>query len=343
MKRAAAFWKPLGDQIVQCLLCPHRCKINDGKLGICGVRKNEQGKLYTLIYGSCSSLAADPIEKKPLYHFYPGTKAYSLGTVGCNFKCLHCQNYDISTAGPDFPYIRDITPEQVVALAREHDCEGIAWTYNEPTIWHEFSLDASKLAKKAGLYTVYVSNGYINEEPLKEISQYLDAINVDVKAFHDEFYKRICKARLEPVLSTCERAKELDIHVEVTYLVIPGMNDSLDEVKNFCKWILEKLGPDTPVHFSRFHPDHNMTNVSATPIETLLKIHDLAKEIGLLYVYLGNVPPGSYENTYCPKCGNLCIEREGYSTRLTGLKDGTCAKCGANISVRFDKYKKQKI
>jgi len=204
-------------------------------------------------------------------------------------------------------------------------------------------LDASKLAKKAGLYTVYVSNGYINEEPLKEISQYLDAINVDVKAFHDEFYKRICKARLEPVLSTCERAKELDIHVEVTYLVIPGMNDSLDEVKNFCKWILEKLGPDTPVHFSRFHPDHNMTNVSATPIETLLKIHDLAKEIGLLYVYLGNVSPGSYENTYCPKCGNLCIEREGYSTRLTGLKDGTCAKCGANISVRFDKYKKQKI
>ena len=343
MKRDASFWKPLNDQKVQCQLCPHQCKINNDKLGICGVRKNEQGKLYTLIYGSCSSLAADPIEKKPLYHFNPGTKAFSLGTVGCNLKCLHCQNYSISTANPEFPYLKDIMPEQVVELAREADCQGIAWTYNEPAIWYEFSLDASKLAKKAGLYTVYVSNGYIKEGPLKEISHYLDAINVDIKAFQDEFYKRVCKARLEPVLSTCERAKELGIHVEVTYLVIPGMNDSLDEVKNFCKWALEKLGPETPVHFSRFHPDYKMTNVSATPIETLLKIYNLAKETGLLYVYLGNVAPGSYENTYCPKCGNLCIEREGYSTRLTGLKDGTCAKCGANISVRFDKYKKQKI
>ena len=336
MKREAKFWKPIENKKIQCHLCSHNCKINDGKIGICGIRKNEQGKLYTLIYGSCSSLAADPIEKKPLYHFHPGTQAYSLGTIGCNFKCLHCQNYSISTADSKFPYIRDITPEQVVQLAQEHGCRGIAWTYNEPTIWHEFAFDASKLAKKAGLYTVYVSNGYISEEPLKELSQYLDAINVDVKAFQDEFYKRVCKARLELVLNTCERAKELGIHLETTYLVIPGMNDSVDEVKNFCKWVLEKLGPDTPVHFSRFHPDHDMTNISATPFETLSKIYELAKEIGLLYVYLGNLPPGNYENTYCPSCGALCIERQGYTVRLKGLKDGSCAKCGANISVRFD-------
>ena len=340
MKRDAQFWKKVGDKKVQCTLCSHNCEIDVGMLGICRVRKNEDGKLYTLIYGSCSSMAADPIEKKPLYHFYPGTNVFSLGTVGCNFKCKHCQNSSISTAMPDYSYLRNITPEQTIELAREQTCQGIAWTYNEPTIWHEFSFDSAKLAKKAGLYTVYVSNGYINEDPLREISPFLDAINVDVKAFDDDFYKKVCKARLDPVLKTCELAIELGIHLEVTYLVIPGYNDSVDEVRQFCRWVVDKLGSSTPVHFSRFHPDYRMTDVPMTPIETMLRIYDIAKETGIFYPYLGNVPQGKYENTICPRCGSICIERCGYSVTLNGIEDGKCTKCSTSIPIVNDVRKK---
>ncbi|MDH7516976.1 MAG: AmmeMemoRadiSam system radical SAM enzyme [Candidatus Thermoplasmatota archaeon] len=343
MKKEAKFWEKLADKKVQCHLCPHNCKINDGKTGICNVRKNEDGKLYTLIYGSCSSIASDPIEKKPLYHFYPGTDAFSLGTVGCNFKCEHCQNYTISTATPDVFFIKNIMPEEAVSLAKQHGCRGIAWTYNEPTIWHEYSYDSMVLTKKQGLYTVYVTNGYINEEPLKELSKYLDAMNIDVKAFTEEFYKKICKAKLQPVLQTCELSKKLEIYIELTYLVIPGYNDSIDEIKKFCNWVVEKLGDDTPVHFSRFHPDNRLLGVPMTPMHTLQKIFNVAKESGILYPYLGNVPHGDYENTYCPSCGNLCVERLGYSTNICGLKDGKCLKCNNPIPMIIDNYKKQKI
>ncbi len=340
MKKDARFWKKVGDKKVQCTLCSHNCEIDVGMLGICRVRKNEDGKLYTLIYGSCSSMAADPIEKKPLYHFYPGTNVFSLGTVGCNFKCKHCQNSSISAAMPDYSHLRNVVPDQTIELAREQTCQGIAWTYNEPTIWHEFSFDSAKLAKKAGLYTVYVSNGYINEDPLREISPFLDAINVDVKAFDDDFYKKVCKARLDPVLKTCELAIELGIHLEVTYLVIPGYNDSVDEVRQFCRWVVDKLGSSTPVHFSRFHPDYRMTDVPMTPIETMLRIYDIAKETGIFYPYLGNVPQGEYENTICPNCGNICVERCGYSVTLNGIEDGKCTKCGTSIPIVNDARKK---
>ncbi|UCH72224.1 MAG: AmmeMemoRadiSam system radical SAM enzyme [Thermoplasmatales archaeon] len=339
MERNANFWKPIKNKKIQCTLCSHRCSINNGKKGICGVRKNKNGKLYTLIYGSCSSMAADPIEKKPLYHFYPGTSAFSMGTIGCNFKCDHCQNYSISTATTGYSHIRDIDPQQVVELAKEYACQGIAWTYNEPTIWHEFSFDSSRLAKKAKLYTIYVSNGYISEDPLREISPYLDAINVDVKAFNEDFYKKICNAHLQPVLDTCELTKELDIHLELTYLVIPGYNDSIKDIENFCNWIIEKLGNDTPVHFSRFHPDYKLLTVKMTPIETLLKIYDFAKDCGILYPYLGNVPPGKYENTICYNCGNICIQRHNYSIDLKGVKDGKCTKCNTLLPITIDKYK----
>lgn len=342
MKREASFWNIIKDNKIQCNLCSHNCKIGESQGGICGVRRNENGKLYTLIYGSCSSLTADPIEKKPLYHFYPGTNAFSMGTVGCNFKCDHCQNYSISTADSNSHYMRELKPEQVVELAKERSCQGVSYTYNEPTIWHEFCYDSAKLVKKAGLYTCYVTNGYITEDALKDISPYLDAMNIDVKAFNDDFYKKVCKARLAPVLKTCELAKELGIHIELTYLVIPSLNDSIDEVKNFCNWIVEKLGNDIPVHFSRFHPDHNLTNIPATPMETLLKIYDVAKEIGVLYPYLGNVAPGDYENTLCPKCRTVCIERKGYSIDKTGFVHGKCVKCGQILPI-IDNYKKQKI
>jgi pyruvate formate lyase activating enzyme len=333
MKKEASFWKKIQGTKVQCSLCSHNCKISEDKVGICGVRKNEQGKLFTLIYGSASSLAADPIEKKPFYHFHPGTYAFSMGTVGCNFKCSHCQNYSISTADSDSPYLKEITPDDVVNLAKEYNCQGVSYTYNEPTIWHEFCYDSAKLVKKVGLYTCYVTNGYITEEPLKELSSCLDAMNIDVKAFTEDFYRKICKARLEPVLKTCELAKDLGIHIELTYLVIPTYNDSLNEIKAFCKWVVEKLDKNTPVHFSRFHPDHNMINIPMTPMETLKRIYHTAKEVGILYPYLGNVIHGDYENTSCPKCGNICIKRVGYSKNLEGLKNGKCAKCGYVLPI----------
>jgi pyruvate formate lyase activating enzyme len=325
MKKEAAFWKPIKDDKVQCALCPHHCVIAPEKRGICGVRKNENGKLYTLIYSSCSSVADDPIEKKPLYHFYPGSLVLSLGSVGCTFRCEHCQNYSISMAGPDDGSLQDIPPETVVEITKDHGCRGVAWTYNEPTIWHEYTLDCAKLVKKAGLYTVYVTNGFIEEAPLKEIAPYLDAMNIDVKAFHDDFYKKICKARLAPVLHACELAKQLGIHLELTYLVIPGLNDNLEEIRRFCQWTADTLGINTPVHFSRFHPDYKMTDIPATPTSTLLSIHTIATEAGLQFVYLGNIPHSDYDN--------LLIERHGFSTMIKNLTNGKCTKCGAPIPI----------
>jgi pyruvate formate lyase activating enzyme len=335
MKKEALFWKPLKDQTVQCLLCPHHCTIALEKHGICGVRKNEQGKLYSLIYAACSSIAADPIEKKPLYHFYPGSHVLSFGSVGCTFRCDHCQNYHISMARPEEETLQEVPPETACEMAQEYGCKGVAWTYNEPSIWYEYTMDVARVAKKAGLYTVYVTNGYIEEAPLRQIAPYLDAMNVDVKAFHDEFYRTVCRAKLAPVLQTCERVKKLGIHLEVTYLVIPEYNDDASEIKGFCGWVAEKLGLDNPVHFSRFHPDHKMTAAKPTPTSTLLTCHSLAKEAGLQFVYLGNIPHGDYDNTYCPSCKNLLVERFGFSARVTGLNKGKCAKCGADIPLRM--------
>lgn len=329
MKKEASFWNKLEDSTAQCGLCAHNCRIKEGNFGFCGVRKNENGQLYSLIYGSCSSMAVDPVEKKPFYHFYPGSKVFSMGTVGCNFKCLHCQNHDISTADTSFPSIRDISPKESVRLAKEEHCQGIAFTYNEPSIWYEFTLDSARLAKKNDLYTCYVTNGYISEEPLREISPFLDAMNIDVKGFTEEFCKKVCKAHLKPVLDTCILAKKLGIHIELTYLVIPDYNDSLDELKSFCNWVVEKLGDNVPVHFSRFHPDHNMTNVSATPMSTMENVYELARKIGLNFVYLGNVSPGDYENTYCPSCGNLCVQRSYFDVNLKELEKNKCKKCGS--------------
>jgi len=333
MKKEAKYWEKINNKKLQCNLCSHRCKIDKDKVGICGVRKNENGTLFSLIYGAYSSLAIDPIEKKPFFHFHPGTNALSMGTVGCNFKCSYCQNYSISTAKPESFDTREIQPEEVVNLAKENSCQGVSYTYNEPTIWHEFCYDSAKYAKKAGLYTCYVTNGYISKEALIDISQVLDAMNIDVKAFNENFYKKFCKARLKPVIETCEHAKELGIHIELTYLVIPGLNDSIDEIKEFCRWSVDKLGSDTPIHFSRFHPDYNMTEVPGTPMNTLLKIYKVAKKIGVLYPYLGNVFHGNYENTICPDCGNVCIKRIGFSVKSQGIIDGKCSKCNKTLPI----------
>jgi len=334
VEKIAKFWEKK-DSVVRCRLCPHNCIIREGKRGVCKVRENRNGKLYTLVYASCSSANVDPIEKKPLFHFYPGSLVYSLSTVGCNLKCLHCQNYAISQITPEEAFLIELPPEKAVGEALKTS-DGIAFTYNEPTIWWEYAYDTSKLAKKHGLYTVFVTNGYINEEPLKEIAPYLDAANVDIKSMDDEFYRRITRARLQPVLQAAKLYKELGIHLEMTYLIIPTKNDAEWQIKKFIEWVLNEFGDEQVVHFTAFYPTYKMMHIPPTPLKTLVKAYEMAKQHGLKYVYLGNVPHGEYENTYCPKCGNLLIERHGFHARIVGLKNGKCSKCGAKIPVIMD-------
>jgi pyruvate formate lyase activating enzyme len=287
------------------------------------VRQNLDGKLATLIYAEVSSMNVDPIEKKPLFHFYPGSKVFSLGSVSCNFKCEHCLNYDISFAEVGEMGTTEVLPERSVQLALERNCRGIAWTYNEPTIWFEYTYDSAILAKEAGLYTVYVTNGYMTPQALEKIGPYLDAANVDVKGFSKKFYNGVCKARLDPVLHTCERMHESGIHLELTYLIIPGLNDDEEQLGAFSEWAAG-VDRDIPVHFSRFHPDWRMLDRPATPMETLKKAHHVATQAGLRYIYLGNVA-SQYENTFCPDCGAIIINRTGYRISKRGK---TCPRCG---------------
>ncbi|MGC8663219.1 MAG: AmmeMemoRadiSam system radical SAM enzyme [Thermoplasmata archaeon] len=332
--KEALYYEELENGKVRCTLCPHRCVIENGKAGICNVRKNLDGKLYSLVYGKISAMAMDPIEKKPLFHFHPGSWIFSLSTVGCNLKCKNCQNWEISQATIESLPLRELTPDDVINLALDDGSEGIAWTYNEPTIWFEFNLETSIKAKKKGLYGVYVTNGYINDEPLKELSKYIDAMNIDVKGFTDEFYRKIVSGRLEPVLETVSRAKDLGIHVEITYLIIPTLNDDENEIRKFSKWAFDLFGENAIVHFSRFHPDYKLMNLEETPIKKMLSAYEIAKEEGINYVYLGNVWDEKYETTYCPNCGTPLIRRSGYRVKIENLKeDGTCRVCGKKIPI----------
>lgn len=318
---------------VKCNICSHRCTVSEGRPGICGTRKNIDGKIYSLIYNTVSSEAVDPIEKKPLYHFLPGTFSYSLGTIGCNFRCLHCQNWKISQVSLEEAYTKEITPEESVRRAVAAGCRSISWTYNEPAIWHEYTYDSAKLAKKAGLKTIYVTNGYITPEALRRIAPYLDAFRVDIKSFSDEFYRKICGARLSPVLESTKLAKELGMHIEIITLLIPAKNDSPEEISRIVKWVHDSLGEDTPMHFTRFYPMHKMDDIPPTPVGTLEIAYDIAKKEGLRFVYTGNVPGHKYENTYCPKCNMLLIDRAGFQVNAIKIKDGACPSCGEKIPV----------
>ena len=332
MHEARQYTKTENDA-VQCSLCNHRCKINEGGNGICGVRHNEKGSLYAMTYGKISAEAVDPIEKKPLFHYLPGTLSYSLGSVGCNFHCQHCQNWHISRATLEDGHLRDLAPDEGVNRAVAGGSASISWTYNEPTIWHEYALDMGTRAKKKGLGTIYVTNGYITEEALRDLSPMLDAFRVDLKAFSDDFYKKICGARLQPVLDSAALAKSLGMHVETVTLVIPGLNDGMDEMEPLIRWVIDHLGADTPMHFSRFHSDYKMTDRGATPLATLEKIYRKAQELGLRFPYLGNVYNHQYENTYCPICGAMLIERQGFSIRYRDLEGQQCKKCGEKIEI----------
>jgi pyruvate formate lyase activating enzyme len=337
--KEALFYKKLDGQKVQCMLCPHNCVIPPQNSGTCGARVNEAGILDSIVYGRVSSLAIDAIEKKPLFHFYPGSLVYSMGTLGCNMKCSHCQNWQIShVLASERSFTRAteyISPETAVENALKNDCEGLAFTYNEPTVWFEYTLDTAKLAKENGLYTVYVTNGYINPEPLDMIGPYLDAFRVDIKGFGDEFYKEIAKVpSIKPVLESAVRAKKKwNMHVEAVTNIIPGKNDDPVILRGIARWIKTELGKETPWHVTRFVPCLEFLDLKATPIETLEMAQEIGCQEGLDYVYTGNVPSHRGENTYCPGCGEMVIERGGFSLMSYQIKSGRCKYCGYEINI----------
>ncbi len=336
--REAVLYEKLPDSRVRCSTCQWRCRINPGKYGVCGMYQNQDGTLNNLNYGRVSSLAADPIEKKPLFHFYPGTLCFSLGTLGCNFHCKHCQNWEISTAdGSALSHgCRELSPEQSVALAQKYGCRGMAWTYNEPVIWLEHTLESAKLAKEAGLYTVYVTNGYATPEALDTIGPYLDAWRVDIKGFSDEFYKQLAGIpHWREILDVTRRAKDKwDMHVEVVTNIIPTMNDDETQLGGIAGWIHDNLGELTPWHVTRFHPHHHLTHLPPTPLETIERAVTIGEKAGLKFVYAGNVPGHQSESTRCPACGKAAVKRYGYETDAGGLNGSKCRSCGAELNFR---------
>jgi len=325
--KEALYYQKMEDNRVHCLLCPQDCVIAEGKRGFCKVRVNRGGTLYSENYNQAMARAMDPIEKKPLYHFHPGEPIYSLGTRGCNQNCDFCQNWHMLQ--PDAP-TRGITAQEAVEEALSHGSLGIAYTYNEPTIWYEFVLECAGLAKERGLANVLVTNGSMNQEPFRRLAPLVDAMNIDVKSMDPEFYRKICKSKLEPVLATCRAAREAGIHVEITNLVIPTLNDS-DELFRKLVDFVQELGPEVPLHFSAYFPSYRMT-IEPTPLSALLRAREIARE-KLYYVYLGNVAVSDGSHTYCPRCGNLLIARRGYAVSLKGIEGRHCSRCGREVDV----------
>ncbi|KPL01073.1 MAG: radical SAM protein [candidate division Zixibacteria bacterium SM23_73_3] len=327
MKKDALFWEKKEDGRIQCLLCPVGCVIADGKIGVCMGRKNEGGILYAINYGRLVSLAIDPIEKKPLYHFHPGTQILSTGPNGCNMSCQCCQNWVISQEESPTEFV---TPEDLVKVALKENSVGIAYTYTEPLIWYEYILDTAKIARERELTNVLVTNGYIHEEPLKKLLPLIDAMNIDLKSMDDDFYKKICKAKLLPILRTIELCHRNKIHVEITNLLIPTLNDSDEQIQKLVDFVAN-LSDRIPLHFSRYFPTYKM-DILPTPLDTLQKAFLLGKR-KLKYIYVGNAYIPNTSNTYCPECNELLIRRDGYYTSVAGIKDRKCKKCGASVDI----------
>ena len=330
----ARLYETMQDQRVRCRLCSHHCVIGSGKRGICGVRENRDGILETHVYGRLIAAGDDPIEKKPFFHLMPGSRSFSIATVGCNFKCRFCQNADIA----QMPADRDgmvtgdaTTPQQVVTAAQGRGCASIAYTYTEPTVFFEFACDTAQLAHRQGIKNVFVTNGFMSAEALERVSPWLDAANVDLKAYTDDFYKRQCDARLEPVKETLRRLKGLNIWVEVTTLIIPGLNDDSEELSRLATFIAKDLGPETPWHVSRFHPTYRLMDRGATPVETLMQARQIGIAAGLKYVYTGNIPGRGGEDTICPGCGETVITRRGFQVMDNRMRKGRCSGCGTVI------------
>ena len=336
MKREAILYEKLEDSKLRCGICQRRCTIRDGKVGWCRTRVSEGGGLYSLIYGEVSSISINPIEKKPVFHFFPGSRWLSVGSMGCNFRCPGCQNWDIShwLEGP--MYTEYISPEELVRRAMETGCIGVSWTFNEPAIWFEYTLDSARMAREKGLFTNYVTNGFITEEALDMIAPYLDVFRVDIKGFSDETYLKVGHLKgFRGILDVTKRAKGHGIHVECVTNVTPGYNDSEEELRGIASWIRNDLGPETPWHVTRFYPYLELSHVQPTPLETLERGREIGKEEGLWYVYIGNVPGHKWENTYCHGCGELLIERYIFEVVKNRVNEGRCPECGIVIPGRF--------
>ena len=329
--KLSPYFTPLEGGEIRCDLCPRQCRVPKGKRGACRVRENRDGKYYSLVYGVPCAIHLDPIEKKPFFHVLPATQSFSMATAGCNLQCKFCQNWEISQAAPEEVYSYDVSPELAVKKAKEMGARSIAYTYVEPTIFYEYMLDIGLLAKKAGLLNVCHSNGFINPEPLRDLCKVMDAANIDLKGFTETFYRDLCNGELSPVLETLKILKKEKVHLEITNLVIPTMNDDMSVVKELCLWMKKELGPDTPIHFSRFHPLYKLRGLPSTPVSTLDKVRAVALSAGLEYVYIGNIPGHEAENTFCPKCKKRVIQRTGYMVGETHLKGGKCEYCGKPI------------
>jgi len=338
--KEALLYKKLKNNQVQCQVCNHHCTILAGQRGTCGVRENKDGKLYLLVYGKAISEAIDPIEKKPFFHFLPGTPSLSIATVGCNFRCDNCQNWQISQASKQVGYTdlkiegEELLPKKVVSDAKENNCQSIAYTYTEPTIWMDYALACMKLAKKENIKNIWVSNGYMSDQTLELILPYLDAINVDLKFFDNKTYQKNCGAKLDPILNNLKTLKKAGVWIEVTTLSIPTLSDSKYTFSKIAKFIYKELGDETPWHVSAFSPgiSYKLQNLPSTEVSTLQMAYDIGKKQGLKYVYTGNVPGLDSENTFCPKCGNMVIERLGFSIQRYD-KNGNCPKCQNKINL----------
>jgi pyruvate formate lyase activating enzyme len=323
---------PHQGRYVSCQLCPHRCVLAEGERGTCRVRENRGGKLYTFVYGNPCALNVDPIEKKPFFHFLPGTTALSLATAGCNLRCQYCQNYTISQYPPEETRNYDMPPDAIVTASAQQSAPTIAYTYSEPMVFYEYMLETARLARRYGLRNAVISAGYVNPEPLRELCRAVDAIKIDLKGYNDGFYREVCGGTLEPVLEAIQTIHEMGVHLEIVNLVVPSLNDDLAELHTLAQWVLDNLGPDVPLHFSRFHPDYQLLNLPPTPVETLEAARQTALELGLHYVYLGNVPGHEGNHTYCPRCGQMIIQRAGMATMAINMVNGQCGYCHAPIA-----------
>ncbi len=316
---------------IKCKLCPQKCEIKEGETGDCRTNVNYKNKLYSITYGNPCAVNVDPVEKKPLLHFLPTTNAFSIATAGCNLACLNCQNWEISQADPKKTRNYDMMPDQVVKEAIRNNCKSIAYTYSDPVAFYEYTLDTSTLARQAGIKNILVSAGYINEEPLRRLCKYTDAANIDLKSFSDEIYEMLNAGTLEPVLKTLKIMKEEGVWLEITNLIVPTWNDDMDMIKEMCEWLVKNDLHMYPLHFSRFNPLYKLTNLPQTPVATLEQARDIALKAGIKYVYLGNVPGHEGQNTYCPACKKLIIERKGFAITQFNMKDGKCIFCDEKI------------
>ena len=328
--KEAYYYKKLGKN-VQCNVCPNRCILEENDRSICRNKVNKNGKLYTIAYGNPCSVHVDPIEKKPLFHFLPQSLAFSIATTGCNLRCLNCQNWTISQMQPEETTNYDLMPKQVVEAAIQNKCSSIAYTYSEPTAFYEYMYDTSKIASSNKIKNLWITNGYMNEEPLRELCKYLDAANVDLKSFKEEIYNELNSGTLKPVLNTLKILKDEKKWFEITNLIVPSWTDNLDMIREMCQWLHKNGFDDYPLHFSRFSPQYKLTHLPSTPVSTLNKAREIAIDQGIKFAYIGNVPGTKAENTYCPKCGKIVIGRKGYIITENNLTNGSCKFCGEKI------------